>query len=379
MAEVIQLDDPRELPSLRMAWNALFAGTPGASFFHTFDWHELYWQHCGDDRAMRVLVVVSGGRPIGIVPLVVRTDRFRVGPLRVLTYPLDNWGTWYGPIGPNPAATMFMAMQHLRHGPQDWDILELRWVNARRSDRSRTSRAMRAAGFKPHQAVYDTTAVVDLPTRADLYWTTRPAKFRQNISRLSRRLESQGSVVHIRHRPDAAAEGDGDPRWDLYDLCCDIARESWQAHVRPNTTLTSPNVAGFLRATHAAAARLGMLDLNLLLVGDEPAAFAYNYHHAGTVQGLRSGCDYQVTRDGSGSVLLAKVIVDSIDRGDSLYDLGVGGQSYKMRLATGQQTSYRFTHYRADRPRAIGVGLGRWLRARRGRSVAGVPTPAKIG
>lgn len=38
-----------------------------------------------------------------------------------------------------------------------------------------------------------------------------------------------------------------------------------------------------------ASARPGGLDLSLLLGGGEPAAFAYNYHYAGGVYGLRMG------------------------------------------------------------------------------------------
>ena len=52
----------------------------------------------------------SAGEALGILPLCVRTEMYRLNKVRVLTYPLDNWSTWYGPIGPNPASTMLAAM-----------------------------------------------------------------------------------------------------------------------------------------------------------------------------------------------------------------------------------------------------------------------------
>ena len=113
MAHVIEINEIQDLEPYRMAWNALLPGTPNASFFHTYDWLEAYWRHFGADQKLRILVVLSCGKPIGIVPLCVRRDRFRVGALRVLTYPLDDWGTWFGPIGGNTAATTLMAMHHL--------------------------------------------------------------------------------------------------------------------------------------------------------------------------------------------------------------------------------------------------------------------------
>ena len=113
MVEVHEIDNIEELAQYRLLWNSLFRATPRATFFHTFDWLETAWRYFGHDQQFRVLVARSAGEPVGILPLCIRSEKYRVGSIRVLTYPLDNWGTWYGPIGPNPAATMLAAMQHL--------------------------------------------------------------------------------------------------------------------------------------------------------------------------------------------------------------------------------------------------------------------------
>ncbi len=364
MASVIEINDIRDLAQIQMAWKALLSRTSGATFFQTQEWLELYWQHFGEGQKLRVLVVTACGKPIGIVPLCVREERFRVGNLRVLNYPLHNWGTWFGPIGPNPAATMFMAMRHLHATSADWDLLELRWTSAVRSDRGRTFRAMASAGFRPQKAHYDTTAVVDLTIGKEAYWQGRTSHWRNNLSRDQKRLSRLGDWEYIRHRPLGAAHGDGDPRWDLYDGCCEAARQSWQGQHESGTTLTSAPVASFLRQAHQVAARLGMLDMNLLLLDGQPAAFAYNYHYDGRIQGLRAGFDARLTRVGPGSVLLWQALEDSFRRGDSEYDLGTGGQAYKARVATGTISSYRFTHYRRLGVRSQGVRIARWLKSR---------------
>jgi len=362
MAEVIEINDVRELASVRLAWNALLPDTPGASLFHTADWVELYWKHFGAGQRLRVLVVLSCGQPIGIVPLCVRLERFRVGPVRVLTYPLHDWGTWYGPIGPNVAATMLMAMRHLRERPRDWDLLELRWTDDNQSDRARTFRAMRAVGFRPHRAAYQETSVVQLDGRFSDYWESRASKWRNNLRRAERRLEKFGDVQYVRHRPESLTHGDGEPRWDLYNACCTIAGKSWQGQLADNTTLSSKRVGRFLREAHAVAARLGMLDMNLLAVDGQPAAFAYNYHFDSRVQGLRAGYNRALADAGTGSVVLARAIEDSFARGDAVYDLGTGWREYKQRLQTNVQTSYRLTHYRFTGLKSQGVRLSRWLK-----------------
>src|SRR5262245_23046727 len=141
MVDIVEVNDIEELGQYRMLWNSLFLGTPNATFFNTFDWLDTYWRHFGRDQKLRVLIVYSGGQPLGILPLCIRKEQYRVSNVRVLTYPLDNWGTWYGPVGPNPSATMLAAMQHLRSTPRDWDMMELRWVADDNSQGGKSARA----------------------------------------------------------------------------------------------------------------------------------------------------------------------------------------------------------------------------------------------
>lgn len=368
MAEVLEISTLEELAPYRMVWQHLLQQTPGATFFQTYDWLELYWKHFGEGQRLRVLVVTSSGEPIGIVPLCERIERHRLGRVRVLTYPLDHWGTWYAPVGPNVAASLLMAMRHVRDQPsvgarQSWDLLELRWTGAAGSDRGRTQRAMHAAGFRPQKAEFQLASAVDLSGTGEDYSASRTSKWRNNMLRDHRRVEVLGEVDYVRHRPASAADGDGDERLELYDACVRIAARSWQGGREDGTTLSSQRVEAFLRDSHAAAARLGMLDMNILTIDGRPSAFAYNYHHDGRVQGLRSGFDPEVCSAGAGSVLLYKTIEDSFARGDVHYDLGVGYHGYKRGFRTHTETSYRFTHYHTGL-RGQGVRLSRWLKGR---------------
>ena len=83
-------------------------------------------------------------------------------------------------------------------------------------------------------------------------------------------------------------------------------------------------VRSFFRELHAQASAVGMVDMNLLMLDDRPAAFIYGYHYKGCVYGLRRGFDADISRSGLGSVLLWNTIKDSAQRGDSIYDMGIG-------------------------------------------------------
>ena len=361
MSWVHEINDFSELAGYRLRWESLLAETPGATFFHSLDWLEVFWRHYGHDRRLRALIVFSGGQPIGILPLVVLTEHTRAGRVQVLTYPLHGWGTFYGPIGPNPAATLLSGMRHLRHTRRDWDLVDLRWVDGDGSDRGRTPWSMRAAGFDPRKQVWEQAPVVQIKGTWEDYWMGRPKKWRDNLLRMKRRLAEQGEITHLRYRPAGAARGDGDPRWELYDDCVRLAGLSWQGSSIDGTTLCHASVRQYLRDTHAVAAKTGSLDLNLLLMDGVPVAFLYNYCHRGSVYGLRMGYDPRAGQYAPGTVLLGMAMEDSFRRGDHLYDLGVGYPSSKRCWPTAVSTSYRYTHYARWVPQAQALRLKHWF------------------
>ncbi len=140
MTRVVEINDLESLAGYRLLWNMLLQQTPVASFFQSLDWLEAYWRHFGHDQRLRVLVVHAAGDPVGILPLVVRREPMRLGSVRVLTYPLHDWGSFYGPIGPNPTATLIAGLGHVRRTRADWDLLDLRWVDACATPDARSGR-----------------------------------------------------------------------------------------------------------------------------------------------------------------------------------------------------------------------------------------------
>jgi CelD/BcsL family acetyltransferase involved in cellulose biosynthesis len=365
MVEIQEIDNIEELSHYRLLWNSLFRSTPSATFFHTYDWLETAWRHFGRNQQLRVLVARAAGQPLGILPLCIRTEKYRVGNVRVLTYPLDNWGTWYGPIGPNPCATMMAAMQHLRTREQrDWDMIELRWIGPESVECGRTARAMRAAGMLTERCEYQTTSVIDLPGGWEQYLASKSSKSRRDLRRSMRRVFDDPSVEYIRHRPVPAAEGDGDPRWDLYEECEEVARSSWQGSVTNGNTLTHEGVRDYYRDAHVAAARLGMVDVNVIHIAGRPAAFLYSYHHQGQVTLHRTGYDASQAENGIGFGLLLKSLEDSCSRGDHSVDFGPGEREQKRRLRTRVESTYRLTYAPFSSWRSQAVQWSRWAKNR---------------
>jgi CelD/BcsL family acetyltransferase involved in cellulose biosynthesis len=361
---ITEISDPTELAGCRLLWKSLLARTPGATFFHSLDWLEPQIRHFGHWQELRVLVVRCGNEPMGIVPLVMRRERTKLGSVRVLTYPLDHAGVSYGPIGAQPAATLTAALQYIRSQPRDWDLLSLRFVDRDGADRGRTGRALRFVGWQPTEEADELAPCVNLRGSWHDYWASRDGDWRNNVSRSERRLAEQGEIVHLRYRPSGVAYGDSDPRWDLFDTCLDMGRQSRQSSVKSGTALPHPFVEPYLRDAHEAAVRSGGLDLNLLLVDGQPAAFAYNYQYSGRVYCLRMGYNPAVSCDGAGSVLMCRMLEDCFARGDHTFNLGPSSFAHTQPWQTSVETSYRYTYFSGGtRAQALRIKsrLKQWL------------------
>jgi CelD/BcsL family acetyltransferase involved in cellulose biosynthesis len=269
----------------------------------------------------------------------------------VLTYPLDEWGSFYGPIGSQTAATLTAALNHIRRTRRDWDVMELPWVDSEGDDRGETAQALENAGFQATRETWQTSALIDLTVHGtwENYWASRQSHWRNNVRRSEKKLAARGKVTYVRYRSEPGQTLDA-ICGELFDACEAIARASWQANSSTGNTLVHEEVREFFRDCHVAANQAGSLDINLLLLDGKPVAFNYAYHHQGSVFGLRTGFDAAAARDGAGSVLQARMIEDSFNRGDRTYNLGPGYLECKRYWLTETRPSFRYTHFPAAAP-----------------------------
>ncbi len=361
MPHVLEINDIAQVADYRQAWHQLLAETRGASFFQTPEWLEVYWKYYGRGQKLRLLVVTDRGAPIGILPLTVTREPTRLGRLRVLTYPLHDWGSFYGPIGREATATLVAAMQHIARTRRDWEVLDFRYVASEGIDAGRTHSALDMAGLEARESLWKETALLDLSMGWDAYWASRESNVRNNLRRHQKRLAEIGEVQLIRHRPRGEAFGESDPRYDLYDQCVQLASVSWQGTSTTGTTLSHPGVRDYFREAHAVAAQVGCLDMNLLKAGEQWVGFGYNYAYGGQVDGIRIGYDPQFTKMGAGNVLYLMMLQDCFERGDKQFDMGIGSLDVKRFWWTHTAKSYRYTHYPITAPRAQLLRLKHWL------------------
>ena len=360
-SQVKLLDSPEQLAPLRESWNRLWRQTPQTTFFGSWEWMDCFWRHFGRRKRLCVLVWWSGEEVRGILPLVISREWTKAGPLRFLTYPLENWGTFYTPLGPDPQQTLAVALDWLLKHLRGWEVLELRWVPLCGEQSRAAQAALQQLGLEAVETVMEHSPLIRFPGSWDQYLASRSSKWRNNWRRAVKRLQQTGQVDWLRYRPRGERFGEADPRWDLFEQALEVSRRSWQAHSTDGTTLCHPQVLPFFRDLYQAAVRLGAAELALLYLDGRPVAYHYNLIHQRCLFGLRTGYDQQLRHLGVGLVATARMIQDSIQRGDVSLDMGAPLSPYKKQLATDAVPVGRYTW---ACPRSLRARLYQWKRRR---------------
>lgn len=330
MFSVAEVNEPRQLASFSLTWQTLWDRTPQRSFFQTRDWLECYWRHFGDARTLRVLLVLSATRPIGIVPLVVKQVATSLGTLRLLTYPLDGWGPFFGPVGSDPTATLFGALKHLAETPRDWDLIDLRGVDEERLDKGRTANAFHLAGFPVTQRPWEQNLEVAM---AD--WSTGDQfLLRRRVKDAEKQLWRRGGWEFRRSRTTE---------------CDPLRAAECRALFENSRNLLNPS--DWLSDVFEAALCSGTADVCQLLVGGQLAAAAFNVAAGETAQPvvIHVAPEFGAAAQ---AVFLGRMFFDGLDRGDTTYQFSRRTSFWAEDWLPTVCPSVRFTHFAGYRPRA---------------------------
>jgi len=334
MFHVAEINDPAKLASFSLVWQSLWDRTPQRSFFQTRDWFDCYWRHVGANRKLRVLMVISATRPIGIVPLVIKRTETALGSLRVLTYPLDGWGPFFGPIGSDPTATMFGALKHLAQTRRDWDLLDLRGVDDDRLDQGRTANAFRLAGLPMTQRVWEGNREIAVGN-----WSTGDQfLLRRRLRDAEKILSQQGVWEFERSRALESDPWEAARSRSLLEAALPLLAGSDEAMAKLNEVHTSTlcaNVSDIcvLRINgHVAAAALNTV------AGEIVTPLALNFHHTGN--------------EAAKTVFFGRMLFDGLERGDGSYLFGPRTVNWTDGWLPVDLPSYRLTHFAGMKPRA---------------------------
>ncbi|MEZ5950250.1 MAG: GNAT family N-acetyltransferase [Planctomycetaceae bacterium] len=313
MFQVVEMNTLAELKAYRMAWEDLWLRGRTQRYSLSSDWFEAY-ARLVSDRGMKVLVISLAGKVIGILPLVLKQVHTRLGSQRVLTYPLDGWGNWYGPIGPNPAATLTAGLRYLTTTRRDWDLLDLPYVDRDRHDLGRTQTAARNIGWNVTERLWRQIPLIQLVGSWSEFLSSKRTEVLDEILQAERRIDQLGQVQLWRYRSGVHASADLERLLNAWKL-----------------VLSATGRAGeFAMLEHLALAadQRNQLDLSALVLDQLPLACGLGFVQGATVE-LVQGMSHASSACTSGrlssrqvaSVLLGRLLEQGIALGDDQYEI----------------------------------------------------------
>ncbi|MBI4607459.1 MAG: GNAT family N-acetyltransferase [Candidatus Rokubacteria bacterium] len=295
------------------AWSDLEARSLHPVPFLSWSWQTLWWEAFGDGRPLKILRVAdSDGQPVGLLPLYEKVPGIwqLVGGVDISDY-LDVIA-----VRDREEEVWVELLQHRAAEPEVWD---LHCVRAASPTVSLLPALAPAFGLSTVVQREERCPVVRLPDSWDGYLGRLSGKDRHELRRKLRRLEREWPGARVRSHTAAAGL---DAAMDAF---LTLHRKSKAGKARFMDT----RMEGFFRRVAMALAARGSLRLWFLERDGAAVATYFCLEFAGSVAIYNSGFDPVHAALSPGTVLLAHVLRDAIERRVTRFDFLRGDEPYK--------------------------------------------------
>lgn len=371
--EVALITDTGALDALLPEWTALFHASGCPNPFAHPDWLATWARHFLAAQELYVLTVRDGERLVAVAPLYRRA--YGLAGRTVMTR-LGLLGTGRSSAltelpqilcGPGEERRSLRAlMRFLGTREADWDWVELSlppeqgWFEPEWLPRSEEGRAsVLGAGAMA-------CVVLPLPPAGAELFPNLKRNVKESVRRGRNRLKRSGHEWRVRRVDEDSPE--------LEDALAHLvrlhhARSQMEGGVQHPDYLAPPATRAFLGEVAGRMARAGSLAVWLLEVEGRPVAGLLVLHANGAIFTSSSGVDPEWWDFNPSTVILAEVLQEAIDRGDSLANLSIGPTVAKLRWSEELQVHHQFAVVgaRSRSHRAYGLYRHRQLATELGR------------
>ena len=208
MLSVDRLETIEALRSLEHEWTALLRRYAGQSLFLTNEFVTTWWEHFGEGKQLRVLVVRDGSEVVGIAPLMISRQSYCGLPVRMLGFLANRHTSRSDFIIPERGPEVMAALAaEMRRSAKDWDVLRLVHVPRESATLSLLAESLDAEGLKLFP-VEPSRQLCRLAIQGT--WEQHVRKqskaFRDNIRNYRNRFKkTQGAAITRHGRPEEVA------------------------------------------------------------------------------------------------------------------------------------------------------------------------------
>jgi CelD/BcsL family acetyltransferase involved in cellulose biosynthesis len=305
--------------AVAQAWNALCDEGPCADLFHRPEWWRAHHRAFDADQTTDYIGVRIGGALRAIAPFIEDRTKFCGLPARRLRLPANAHSYRADVVhGTGSVAEALAAMwAHLRSMP--WDVLELSDVPDGGAGEMLLAFAS-SEGWPTGQWPSIRSPYMVLPSDPDRLLEEISAKFRSNLRRRAKKLESQGEI-------EFTWDGAADP--GALQQFYTLERGGWKGGegsaiaCRANTRRFYDEIAG-------AASKRGELALCGLWCGGRPIAMQLGITSKESFHLLKTAYDEAFAECAPGQLIVERVARAAIERGLRRYEFLGASMPWKL-------------------------------------------------
>lgn len=286
------------IDELGSEWHELIKNTRYDEPFYRPEWIGAYVRAFAPRQQVVVVTVRHAGRLVAVLPLVKSIGWFHGLPARKLTSASNVHTCRYDLIHAPDAIDAVLAAWCALRDERDWDVLELTDVPIRGA----VAHLARAAQSEGHPV-----AAVRAATSPFLAWRKADAvdpvldragaKFRSNLRRRMRKLETKGVVRLVQ---TLAAD---EQLMRFYEL----EQSSWKG-AESTAIVCNPATRQFYDRVAEEGARSGYLSIYSLECGGRPVAMYYGLNHRGRYSLLKTAYDESLRECSPGQLITHEVL-----------------------------------------------------------------------
>lgn len=324
------LADWHDVPDIEESWERLLERAGGGSVFQTLPWQQAWWEAFGAGRSLLPIVAHSGGRLVGVAPLVASGGR-----LHFLGSP--NHASDYCDfiIDPGYPAAVGALLDCACEAAGPFHRIDLSHLPAQSPNRARVLAHFAARGLRSRARAEQVAPARRLGDAA----ADRRAANKQSLRRHARHFKNAGELRFDRPRDEAAVLRYLDRFFEQH-----VAR--WARSGTPSQ-FHDPAQRAFYRSLVRRLVPRGWLRFDAMLFNGAPVAFHFGFEYRRRFVWYKPAFDVRLASHSPGEVLIKHLLEDAIERGLEEFDFTVGAEPFKFRFANLVRQVDRVTAYAA--------------------------------
>lgn len=326
------VDKFEEFLKLESVWNVLLYQTDADFPFLTFEWLSCWWKSFGNAGKLLILLVQDEQETIGLAPLMFTSLRMRGILLKAVTFIANYHSNRTAFILKNKHEEIISAIFEFLKSNYKFDLIYLEMIEENTNTVNALNKVLDKEKYKFVVKSSCNSPYIVIKQGWDDYYKERLKKLRDDIRYGTNLLKKN-------HKFEFKKFIGNDQK--VFSDILKVSQNTWQ--FKNNTAIASHAcTVQFYRDLAEVCARKEWLNLYMLKINNEPAAFEFILNYKKKAYLLKTGFNERFRRFSPGILLLANSIKDSFNYCLKEYDLLGESDSYKMRWATAYRAHRKY-------------------------------------